>query len=389
MKLRQSIKMAMSAVASNKMRSFLTMLGIIIGVMAVTLLISIVQGGTSVITDSMESLGGNRLTVSVRAQNKKLTYAELQGLEEIEGISAVVPYLSGQGTATAGGNSADISLLGITEGYQYAQDMNLAEGRNLTEFDRKNRLQVCVIGAGAAGELFGTAQALDREVRIMGYDYRVVGVLEEEDDSAMGSSNDSIYVPLTNAQRMLKQSSVTSFYVLAENENVLHEAQTAVDDYLYDKFGSDDSYTIINMSDVADMMDTVLETLSLMLGGIAGISLLVGGIGIMNIMLVSVTERTKEIGIRKAIGAGQFSIMAQFLTEALMVSMMGCMAGIVLSALILKVAGMFVSDMSFSISPQVTALAVGFSAFIGIVFGIYPAWKAARKHPIDALRYSG
>ena len=387
MKLRQSIKMAMSAVASNKMRSFLTMLGIIIGVMAVTLLISIVQGGTSVITDSMESLGGNRLTVSVRAQNKKLTYAELQGLEEIEGISAVVPYLSGQGTATAGGNSADISLLGITEGYQYAQDMNLAEGRNLTEFDRKNRLQVCVIGAGAAGELFGTAQALDREVRIMGYDYRVVGVLEEEDDSAMGSSNDSIYVPLTNAQRMLKQSSVTSFYVLAENENVLHEAQTAVDDYLYDKFGSDDSYTIINMSDVADMMDTVLETLSLMLGGIAGISLLVGGIGIMNIMLVSVTERTKEIGIRKAIGAQRSDITIQFMIESVVISLLGGVIGMVLSQVILSILNLAIADVSFSISLSVGALALGFSVAVGLIFGIYPANTAAKLKPIYALRY--
>ena len=167
-------------------------------------------------------------------------------------------------------------------------------------------------------------------------------------------------------------------------------AESYLTQKMLERFGDDeDAFTIVNQSAVMETMESVTNTLAWMLGGIAAISLVVGGIGIMNIMLVSVTERTKEIGIRKAIGAGQFSIMAQFLTEALMVSMMGCMAGIALSALILKVAGMFVSDMSFSISPQVTALAVGFSAFIGIVFGIYPAWKAARKHPIDALRYSG
>lgn len=183
---------------------------------------------------------------------------------------------------------------------------------------------------------------------------------------------------------------VTTFYAASADENSMDAAESYLTQKMLERFGNDeDAFTIVNQSAVMETMESVTNTLAWMLGGIAAISLVVGGIGIMNIMLVSVTERTKEIGIRKAIGAGQFSIMAQFLTEALMVSMMGCMAGIALSVLILKVAGMFVSDMSFSISPQVTALAVGFSAFIGIVFGIYPAWKAARKHPIDALRYSG
>lgn len=387
MKLKQSAKMAVSAVFSNKMRSFLTMLGIIIGVLSVTLLISIVQGGTGSITDSMEDLGGDQIIVTVMDTHKKLTYSELSSLRGTGGIKNVSPYVSGPAVAKAGGNSDDVTVYGVTSAYQDVQGLDLEYGRNITEFDRENRLNVCIMGAGTAKELYGTINVVGSTVRISGYDYRIVGVLEEEDASLMGSNNSSIYIPLTNAQRMLKQTAITNFYISSEDETSITEAQDTIDAFLLKKFGTDDSYAIINMSNIMDMMNTVLNTLSIMLGGIAAISLLVGGIGIMNIMLVSVTERTKEIGIRKAIGAQRSDITVQFMIESVLISLIGGIIGMVISQIVLSVLNVIFTDYHFVISLPVGALALGFSIGVGLIFGIYPANKAAKLKPINALRF--
>ena len=377
MKIRQSVKMALSAVASNKMRSFLTMLGIMIGVMSVTLLISLVQGGTGSITESMDDLGGNQIIVNIMDRHKKLTYRELDSLKGTGGIDEVSPYLSGAAVGKA---------YGITAAYQDVQGLDIEEGRNITEFDREEGLNVCIVGAGTAEDLFGTRDILNETIRISGQDYRIIGVLEKEDQSMMNNSNDSVYLPLSNAQRLLKQTGITSFYVTAADEESLTEAQNTVDAFLEKKFGSDDSYSILNMSNVLDMIDTVMSTLSLMLGGIAAISLLVGGIGIMNIMLVSVTERTREIGIRKAIGAQRSDITIQFMIESVVISLLGGVAGMALSQLVLTILNAVFTDYHFAISPSVGGLALGFSVGVGLIFGIYPANKAAKLKPINALR---
>lgn len=388
MKLKQSAKMAAAAIWSNKMRSFLTMLGIIIGVFSVTLLISIVQGGTGSITESMSSLGGDQITVSILDTHKKLTYSELKKLEGTGGISTVAPYLSGNATVTASGNSDDVTVYGITSSYQEAQGLELASGRNISELDREERLNVCIISAEAADELYGNRDVLDQNIRISGSDYRIIGVLEEKDESMMmGSSTDTVYIPLTNAQRMLKKTGISSFYITSADETSLAEAQETLDDFLMGKFGSEDSYSIMNMSEIVDMMNTVLSTLSLMLGGIAAISLLVGGIGIMNIMLVSVTERTKEIGIRKAIGAQRSDITVQFMMESMMISLIGGLIGMLLSQGVLSVLNILFADYHFTISLLVGAIALGFSIGVGLLFGIYPANKAAKLKPINALRF--
>ena len=387
MKLKQSVKMAVSAIFSNKMRSFLTMLGIIIGVLSVTLLISIVQGGTDSITDSMDDLGGDQIIVTIMDRHKKLTYSELSELKGKGGIKEVSPYLSGNVVAKAEGNSDDVTLYGITSSYQDVQGLDLETGRNLTNLDLTERLNVCIMGAGTARELYGTTNVLGNRVRVSGQDYRIVGVLEEEDDSLMGSKNRSVYIPLTNAQRILKQTAITNFYISSADESSVAEAQDTVDAYLLKKFGSEDSYTIINMSNIIDMMNTVMDTISIMLGGIAAISLLVGGIGIMNIMLVSVTERTKEIGIRKAIGAQRSDITIQFMIESVLISLIGGIIGMVISQIVLSVLNVIFTDYHFAISLPVGALALGFSIGVGLIFGIYPANKAAKLKPINALRF--
>ena len=220
----------------------------------------------------------------------------------------------------------------------------------------------------------------------MGYDYRIVGMLEEEDQARMNSTSKNVYIPLSNAQRLLKQTAITSFYLAAEEDSV-QEAQNTIDAYLEKKYGSDEGYNIINMSNIMDMMNSVMSTLSLMLGGIAAISLLVGGIGIMNIMLVSVTERTKEIGIRKAIGAQRSDITIQFMIESVFISLIGGIIGMVISQAVLSVLNVLFPDYHFAISLSVAALALGFSIGVGLIFGIYPANKAAKLKPINALRF--
>lgn len=379
--------MAISAVFSNKMRSFLTMLGIIIGVLSVTLLISIVQSGTGTITDAMSTLGGDQITVSISDSDKRLLYYELDELRANENITAVVPYISGRSVAKAGNNSKDITVYGVTKEYFAVNDLKLTKGRFLSELDREYSLQVCVIGAEVEKELFGNANAVDRTVRIQGKDFRIIGVLEEEDEYAMNSSNERVFIPLTNAQRIFRQMGITNIILTSQNKETLRRAQSYTADFLKSKFSEKDSYTIINMSDIMDIMGTVMNTLSLMLGGIAGISLLVGGIGIMNIMLVSVTERTREIGIRKAIGAQRSDITIQFMIESIFISLMGGIIGMVLSIIILSVLNVFVTEVTFVISPSVALLALSFSIAVGLIFGIYPANKAAKLKPINALRY--
>ncbi len=387
MKFRQSVKMAISAVFSNKMRSFLTMLGIIIGVLSVTLLISIVQSGTGTITDAMSTLGGDQVTVSITEGEKRLLYFELDEIKTNEAVKSIAPYISGKGVAKAGGNSKDVTVFGVTKEYGAINNLTLTGGRFLSELDREYRLNVGVLGSEVAEELYGRESALDRTVRIQGKDFRVIGVLEAEDEYAMNSTNRCVFIPLTTAQRIFKQTGITNFILTADNKAALRTAQTAVADFLDKKFSEDGSYTIINMAEILDIMGTVMNTLSLMLGGIAGISLLVGGIGIMNIMLVSVTERTREIGIRKAIGAQRSDITIQFMIESIFISLMGGVIGMLLSIVILKVLNHFVTEVTFVISPSVAMLALSFSIAVGLIFGIYPASKAAKLSPINALRY--
>lgn len=402
----QTWKMAVSAVFANKMRTFLTMLGIIIGVAALVILVSIADGATTSVSDSISSIDSNYLTVQISDDKENpVRISEVYELFDNDAIEAAAPIGRTSVTGESGYTSGSMTVYGTTGAYFDIMNTELAVGRTLKNVDVDNNSYVIVITYDTAVEFFGRAYAEGESISINGIDFKVVGVLSQDESAqssmgVMSSSDDEEsssvtlegYIPYSTLTRIGDTSlDITQFYVSATDEKTMDNAEAAVEQIMLKRLNNDeDAFSIQNRSDVMEAMNEVTNTMSLMLGGIAAISLLVGGIGIMNIMLVSVTERTKEIGIRKAIGAGRGIIMAQFLMEAVIVSLAGCFVGIGFSWVALKVIGRFMSDsMSFSMNSSVVLIAVIFSAAIGIIFGLYPANKAAKKKPIDALRYTG
>ncbi|MCC8070067.1 MAG: ABC transporter permease [Ruminococcus sp.] len=396
----QSIKMAWKSIISNKMRSFLTMLGIIIGVVSLVVLVSIVNGATGSITDTISSLGKDMLTVTISDdKNNPLKLSEVADYMDNEDISLTAPLSQTSSTAKKDYTSDSATIYGTTNPYMSIMDLEIESGRFLLNADVQNYSYVCVVNQDTI-EYLNTS--LGDTIKLDGLPFTIIGILAEDDEDESSSSmfsmfsSDSddvdmqIYIPYTTMTKLNGNSrDVTTFYATASDESSLDSAELTLTNLMMSRFNQDDdAFTINNQSEIGDTMSSVTDTLSLMLGAIAGISLVVGGIGIMNIMTVSVTERTKEIGIRKAIGANFWSIMSQFLIEAMMISLIGGLLGVFLSWAILKVASIFVTSMTFTLSVNVSILAVGFCVLIGIIFGIYPAQKAGRKPPIEALRFS-
>lgn len=392
--MQQSVKMAWKSISSNKMRSFLTMLGIIIGVLALVVLVSLVSGATSSVNDQISSMGANLIQVSVMDdKDKPVKLLDLEDLAEEEEIRETAPVAQINSTASTTYAEETAVVYGTTGAYSDIMQQELYSGRFLKNTDVDNHTNVAVINAGLATEVLGRMDVVGETIKLDGVSYMVVGVLQADDSDTSTTQTYEAYIPYTSLVRLTDSVSmeITSFYVSAVSEESLDPAEEVVTEMLMERFDQDeDAFTVINQSTIMEAMESVNSILSLLLGGIAGISLLVGGIGIMNIMLVSVTERTREIGIRKAIGAGRGVIMLQFLIEALMISLMGCAIGILLSWITLQVISVIGKDsMTFALSPGVVWIAVAFSILIGVVFGIYPANKAAKKKPIDALRYNG
>lgn len=391
----QSLKMAWKAISGNKMRSFLTMLGIIIGVIALVVLVSLVNSATSSVTDQISSLGTNMLSASiVDNRSNPLRLSELSELEADPDIALVAPM--GQTSATAKNQHASESatVYGTSAAYQEIQGLELEYGRFLKSTDLDNSTYIAILNQYAATELFGSAaDAMGGSFTLDGRNFLVVGVLQEDDSvvSSMMGDTLEVYIPYTVYARMAGSTAVSSLYATSTDPNNMDAAEEALNDFLLARFKQDeDAFRVVNQSSLLDTMTEVTGTFSLLLGGIAAISLLVGGIGIMNIMLVSVTERTREIGIRKAIGAGRGSILVQFLIEALMVSLLGCLIGILISWGILGIVTIVADGlMTFQLSAGVVGIAVAFSLAIGVLFGLYPANKASKMHPIQALRYEG
>ena len=394
----QSFKMAVKSISGNKTRAFLTMLGIIIGVMALVVLVSLVNGATSSVTDTISGLGNNLLTVTIsddKGSPVKLSTLEEWGQEE--GIGLIAPSASASATVKYGSDSGSMTVYGTTAACYEVEGLNLLLGRFLKSTDVDNHNYVCVINETTATDLIGYLDCVGEEISIDGMKFTVAGVLEDDDSSltaVFGSGTMVAYIPYTTLIRLSPSvsSSVTQFYVTAEEDSDTAVAEMAVTALLMERFEEDeDAFSVSAQNVLEDTVGSITTVFTVLLGGIAGISLLVGGIGIMNIMLVTVTERTREIGIRKAIGARRGVILRQFLMEAVVLCMIGCSIGIFFSWVILQLASVVVTSLSlsFAMNGAVVLTAVGFCFLIGVLFGLYPANKAARMKPIDALRYGG
>ena len=393
-----SFKMALRSISSNKLRAALTMLGIIIGVMALVVLVSLVNGATSSVTDAVSGLGTSMLTVSISDdKGLPLDLDTVNGYMEEDGIGLVAPYTSSSVTAIVDGESGEVTVYGATPAFFDVQGMQLAMGRFLKTSDVENHTYVCVINETAATELIGYVDCVDQAISLNGVEYTIVGVLSDNEDSLtsmMTSGSLAVYLPYTSLLRLSDSltSEVTSFYVSAPKNGTMETVEASMTNILMERFEDDDeAFTVSSQSVLEDTMSSITSILTILLGGIAAISLVVGGIGIMNIMLVTVTERTREIGIRKAIGASRGTILSQFLMEAVVLCMLGCALGIFLSWAILQTVTTVVSslNMTFSLDGGVVLIAVVFCFVIGVVFGLYPANKAAKMKPIDALHYGG
>lgn len=386
-KLLPSIKMALRNIKSSKLRAFLTMLGIIIGVSSVIVLVSIGQSSTKTVTDQINSLGTNLLTVNVLdSSSSNFKEADAEGLKKITGVKDIAPAVQGRITAKNGRTSTQVSMIGTTASYKNIRNTPVSNGRFLADIDNEFRMKVAVLGSDTARTLFGADNPVGKYVQINGTSFKIVGVLASK-GSSIGESGDSVIItPLSTAERVLASLNVQTVYVQAQNEKQLTFVQNMLERSLLSIFHSQDSYSVVSQQDLMDTMSSVSKTMTMMLGGIASISLLVGGIGIMNIMFVSVTERTKEIGIRKAIGAKRKDILIQFLIESIVLSAMGGILGIVIGFIATKIYGSL-TDSSIVFSLPVTAIAFIFSLLVGVVFGVFPANKASKLHPIHALRF--
>ena len=394
-----AVKMALRSIGANKMRAALTMLGIIIGVMALVVLVSLVDSATSSITSEVSSLGSSLLTV--RVSDDKGIPVKLQDLENWvdtePSIAAMAPYATSTATGKFGTESADFNVYGVTKDEYKIQSMQLIMGRFIAASDVKNSNRVCVIPEGTAEDLIGYKDCLGKEISLNGIKYTVVGVLEDEEESLatiLSGGMKTAYIPYTSLMRLSTDngSTISTFYIGAAEGYTLDQAEEVMKNLLLERFNEDDdAFSISSQNMIEEAMGRISNFLNILLGGIAAISLIVGGIGIMNIMLVTVTERTREIGIRKAIGASRRTILVQFLIEAVVLCMLGCALGIFVSWGILQIISAITvsASISFRLNGRVVVLSVLFCFLIGVIFGLYPANKAAKMKPIDALHYGG
>lgn len=394
-----SLKMALRSIGSNKLRAVLTMLGIIIGVVALVVLVSLVDGATSSVTDTLSGLGSSLLTVTIEDDKGcPVTMDTLNDwAEKHDTIGLVAPYISDTITGSAGGESGSFTVYGTVPEYYDIQGLELVMGRFLKTADIQNSSYVCILNEAAAEEIIGYGDCVGQAIGLNNVKFTIVGVLSDGDDSltSLFSSGSMVaYVPYESLVRLstTAASEITEFYVSAAEGSMVEEVETTMTQILMERFEEDeDAFSVTSQDALEDATSSITSVLTVMLGGIAAISLVVGGIGIMNIMMVTVTERTREIGIRKAIGASRGTILMQFLMEAVVQCMMGCCLGIFISWAILQIVNTVVASlgMTFSLNISVVCIAVVFCFFIGIVFGMYPANKAAKMRPIDALHYGG
>lgn len=371
-----AVKMALRGIRFNKMRSFLTMLGIIISVVAVVMLMSIGAGAGKTITGSISSLGAGLISAQITDEEVSVTAEELKSYLPGSLIKGVAPVLSANAVIKEGTSRSTRSILGVTAEYGDIYGAEIQSGRFFMEADITFGTHVCVIGTEVAGDLFESYDVLGKTVTIDDTSFTVIGLLEESGTTLGGSGDAVILLPLTTAQRLTGEKAISQFYISVLDTDMTETVKTTAELALYALTRDEDAYSVYSQSDILDAMDEVNDTLAWMLGGI----------GVMNIMLVTVTERTREIGIRKAVGAGRGVILLQFLTEACVLSLLGGVLGIGLSCLGMELYGSLTGQ-SASISWEYALMALLVCMGLGVLFGAYPANKAAKLQPIEALRY--
>lgn len=385
----ESIRMSWQNIINNKLRSFLTMLGIVIGVASIIALITIVQGATNSISNQVNELGANKITINAMGTPLKqgLSEDDMGNISKLNNISGISPTISGKtGIVYQSKVIENVSVQGKNEVYFKLDSSLLKSGRPITLLDLDSKNQVAVLGSNIVKELYYGVDPVGNELMINGTTYTVIGTLTTSNGFSMGSNNDTVIIPYTSALRSLGVKNVSSLDVFLVDTNLADATVTDIKGVLNPAFNyKDNAYTIFNMGDIIASFQSMMSMMSLLLAGIAAISLVVGGIGIMNMMLVSIIERTTEIGLRKALGATPHRIQFQFLMESIFLSLFGGLIGLIVGALIAYVASTLIG-IGFSISLSTISLAVGFSAAVGIIFGYTPASKASRLNPIDALR---
>ena len=400
---KESFLMAWASLIANKMRSILTMLGIIIGVAAVIALVSIGNGVKQDIQNSISSLGSNLLMVMPGASRtpgvrpsagsmKSLKVSDYEAISKLDGVRAASPMTNGSYVVIYQNKNWTTSVSGVSYNYLDVNNWSMKSGRFLSEKNVQNRERVAVVGKTVVKNLFGDEDPVGAEIRVKNIPFRIIGVLNSKGSGAMGNDQDDmVIIPYTTAmERVEGVDYLRMIYVVGKDENGIDRLQSDIENLLRVRHGIKDTnlddFNIQNMNSIMETMEETTGTLTLFLGAVAAISLVVGGIGIMNIMLVSVTERTREIGVRKALGATYSVIVTQFLIEAVVISLMGGIIGIILGIGSSKLIGM-ASGMSTVISVPTIVMSFAFSMAIGLIFGIYPARKAAKLNPIDALHY--
>lgn len=405
MKLKDTLQETYTALSANKVRSGLTILGIVIGIGSVISLIAIGSGAQASIQNNIQSIGSNLLTIRPGAQRgpgdpvsqgrgsaKTLTLDDADALVSLSGVKAVSPETQSRYQITASGTNTNAQVIGAGSGYGTAHSTTVSEGTFITEQHVKSAAKVVVLGPTVRDDLFGEgADALGKKIRINKNEFKIVGITEKKGGTGFQNPDEMTYIPITTAMRYFTGSEyVSNISVSATDAEVMTQLQTDITNTLlarHHKASSEEAdFNIMNQADIVATASSITSTLTALLAAIAGISLIVGGIGIMNMMLTTVTERTREIGLRKAIGAKQRDISVQFLAEAIALTLLGGLLGVVLGAGVAAGLSTF-NVIQTSVSVGSILLAVGVSAAIGIVFGYYPARRAAQLNPIDALRY--
>ena len=396
----ETFRQAIQNVWSNKLRTFLTMLGIIIGVMAVIVIVGLGNGMTQSMRDSFSAMGTNTLSINIWGYGSRTVTVEdvyAIGTKNPDLIRSISPQIDfSSNTPKVGTTTYRYSnVAGVDENFTSMKNYTVAQGRGLQYMDMKDNKQVCVIGDYLNRVAYG-GQGVGQTIKLGAYKFRIVGVLNAKVNNTsmqQGSDDDCIYLPYTIAMRLSNTAMASSYIAIMSDESKANEAKAVVEAYLTDLFKSDSAFYVYSASEWLEEMNNMINMVIVILTGIASISLLVGGIGIMNIMLVSVTERTREIGIRKALGAKERVILSQFVVEAATTSALGGVLGIVLGYIVSMAANhilpMISSDIDVTVSPSFNSIAVAFgiSVFIGVLFGYLPAKRAARLNPIEALRY--